>query len=239
MYSKIYSELFYTKLDYNWQEKSRIKFINRGWPSIKKASIIFGYSMILLEIAYLVCKPKPLMVFFVSFLIACTYYIVVGEDRFSSSANSYYQDKYKSDLKKIITKNTQSFSEIAKDEYLNLLLLESEKAISKREDSYNKIKATMYAYIVPSLIFIFTLFASGKYKDNLFFQLLITQNYSFSFIALIIVLLVAISIYQSRQNENSFLLEMSIPYWKHKTINKIVLDQKFQNVISKDKSSNS
>lgn len=239
MYSKIYSELFYTKLDYNWQEKSRIKFINKGWPSMKRVSIISGYFFIFLEIILGLYTLVPLMVFFMSFVIGVTYYLVVGEDRFTSSATNYYQIKYKSDLEKIITKNIQSFSENARDEYLNLLLSESEKAISKREDSYNKVKATIYAYIVPSLIFIFTLFASGNYKNNLFFKLLITPNYSLSLLALIIVLLVTVSIYQSRQNENSFLLETSIPYWKHKTINKLVLDQKFQNIISKDISSNS
>lgn len=239
MYSKIYSELFYTKLDYNWQEKSRIKFINKGWHSMKRVRIISGYFFIFLEIILGLYTLVPLMVFFMSFVIGVTYYLVVGEDRFTSSATNYYQIKYKSDLEKIITKNIQSFSENARDEYLNLLLSESEKAISKREDSYNKVKATIYAYIVPSLIFIFTLFASGNYKNNLFFKLLITPNYSLSLLALIIVLLVTVSIYQSRQNENSFLLETSIPYWKHKTINKLVLDQKFQNIISKDISSNS
>lgn len=233
MYSEQYTELFEIKMDYDWEQKSSVPFVRNLGSVRQKFEQLFGWVTICLIVVCAIFFLTPLSAIVVPLLCVSMYLFFIRGIGSSSNAEEYAKNNYIASVQNVLSERLNELEQSKRTDYLDLLLSENEKSLSRREGSYNKIRTISLGYFVPFFIFIYTLFSSTSTQSRFILKFLTTKSFVSFAITLIIVICIIGFIIGSRNTENYLLMELSNPYWKHRVINKVILDEKYNIMTNK------
>lgn len=227
MYSNRYNELFYEKMNYNWQQNSSISWIK--WQAKGTKIILFWMGVLMIGVTVYVAfsHHAPLIIFFSTILILFFYsFCIKGRD--STTSSEYFaRTTYQQFVINKVHENSSYLTVENKTKYWNLILEENKQALQNREKQYSTYFVTLLGVIAPFSVYAFNLISKNNAVRNYIFNWLITPNFFSALVTLFAMLFIAIGIFESGNHEYYMLLNISNSYWKHKIIRKAVLDEKY------------
>lgn len=227
MYSDQYAKLFYEALDYKWEKKSSIGFFKRN--AKRFYSISFGITSIVLGVLIYGCisHPSPLYVS-VSYLASLlTYFVFYKGLGYTSTSNEFAHSNYQKFVVETIRETSSNLDQDNKTQYFALLLEENALTIEKREKQYNTYFITFLGIIAPFAVFAFNFMSANASARHLALKWAVTENLILGFYTLVGLVLLSIAVFGSKNCEYYLLLSNSTSYWKHKAIQKAILDEKY------------
>lgn len=227
MYSDQYAKLFDEALDYKWEKKSSIGFIKRN--AKRFYSISFGFTIIVLGVLVYGCirHPSPLYVS-ISYLVGLLMYFVFYKGLgYTSSSIEFAHSNYQKFVVETIREASSNLNQDNKTQFFALLLEENALAIEKREKQYNTYFITFLGIIAPFAVFSFNFMSANVSARHLVLKWAVTENFTLGFYTLVGLMLISLAVFGSKSCEYYLLLSNSTPYWKHKAIQKAILDEKY------------
>lgn len=227
MYSEQYSKLFHRTFNYEWESEASLPYIRRYAKFFHILRLVFIIILVGLISWCFIKYHSPLYSTFFYLIALAMYFVFYKGAGFTSVANEFAHDNYQKFVVDTIRETVATLDRDNKIKYLALLLEENTLAIQKREKQYNTYFITFLGIIVPFVVYAFNFMSSNTSARFFVFQWAVTNDFTMSFMTLFVWLLLSIAVFGSQVSEYYLLLSNSTPYWKHKAIQKAILDEKY------------
>ncbi|WP_188353628.1 hypothetical protein [Leuconostoc pseudomesenteroides] len=229
MYSEQYAKLFSKKLDYNW-EKEASGYVIRKYAKLFYFFRMSSLLMVLGMIFTFLNHPSPLVAITLYLTGLAMYFVIFQGAGYTSNASEFAHNKYQKFVVETIQKTLANMSQDKGNQYLDLLLDENASAIQKREKQYNNYFVTFLGIIIPFAVFAYNFMSINTNARYFVSKLVRTDDFVVSSLTLFVLFIFSVAVFGSKNSEYYLLLSNSTPYWKHKVIQKAILDEKFGNL---------